>query len=204
MDIELTFINESQDENNSDVVIFQKNMAPSATKTVVAWTVIENAGKGWSHKFIYPMNFSVGATDSWGNVSDQFPAMNGQIWNVERSTSGDIIVLDPNPAATSTEVEIKNDLSEGSIDAQIYRDGRLLATQTGVAPQQSAVFGFTPTLWIGVVSQIGQGDIIDPILVADITTEISLLGITKANIVMTGGGVGSTATPFVFTLVPTS
>jgi hypothetical protein len=204
MTIELTFINQSYDQNNSDVVIFQKNVATDFEEIAVAWRVIKNCGRGWSHKFAYPMNFDVGAQDAWGNVSNLQPAINGQKWNVVRSTSGDILALDTNPASNFTEVEIRNGLSVGAIDAQIYRDGKLIATKTGVAPQQKATFEFKPTLWIGVVSQIDEGTIMNSAILSDINTEISLLGIQKANIIMTGGGVGSSATPFVFTLVPTS
>jgi hypothetical protein len=204
MDIEITFINNSYDENNSNVVIFQKNVATNFEEIAVAWRVIENCGRNWSHKFTYPMNFYVGAMDSWGNVSNLQAAVNGQKWDVVRSTSGDILTLDPNPASSFTEVEIKNCLSMGSVDAQIYKDGKLLATKTGVSPQQKAVFEFKPTIWVGVVSEIEEGDIMNSAILSDINTEISLLGITKANLVMTGGGVGSSATPFTFTLVPTA
>jgi len=204
MDIEITFINQSYDENNSNVVIFQKNVATNFEEIAVAWRVIENCGRNWTHKFKYPMNFTVGAQDSWGNISDLQPAINGQKWNIVRSTSGDVLSLDSNPASSLNEVEVKNCLAVGAIDAQIYKDGKLLATKTGVSPQQKAVFEFKPTIWAGVVSEIEEGDIMNSAILSDINTEISLLGITKANLIMTGGGVGSSATPFKFTLVPTA
>lgn len=204
MDIEITFINQSYDENNSNVVIFQKNVATSFEEIAVAWRVIENCGRNWTHKFKYPMNFTVGAQDSWGNVSNLQLAENGQKWDVVRSTSGDVLVLDSYPASSMTEVEIKNCLVQGAVNAQIYKDGKLLATKTGVSPQQKAVFEFKPTIWVGVVSQIEEGEIMNSAILSDINTEISLLGITKANLIMTGGGVGSTAVPFKFTLVPTA
>ena len=204
MDIEITFINQSYDANNSDVVIFQKNVATNFEEIAVAWRVIQNCGRNWSHVFTYPMDFYVAAQDSWGNVSDLQLAENGQKWNVVRSTSGDVLTLDSTPASSMTEVEIKNCLSAGSIDAQIYKDGRLLSTKTGVSPQQKGVFEFKPTIWVGVVSEIEEGDIMNSAILSDINTEISLLGITKANLIMTGGGVGSSAIPFKFTLVPTA
>ena len=37
-------------------------------------------------------------------------------------------------------------------------------------------------------------------ILSDINTELSLLGIQSADIVMTGGGAGPQATPFEFTL----
>jgi hypothetical protein len=204
MDIEITFINNSYDANNSDVVIFQKNVATNFEEVAVAWTVIQNCGRNWSHRFTYPMDFYVGAQDSWGNVSDLQLAENGQKWNVVRSTSGDVLTLDSAPASSMTEIEVKNCLSMGSVDTQIYKSGKLLATKTGVSPQQKGVFEFKPTIWVGVVSEVEEGDIMNSAILSDINTEISLLGITKANLIMTGGGVGSTAIPFKFTLVPTA
>ena len=204
MDIEITFINQSYDQNNSDVVIFQKNVATNFEEIAVAWQVIKNCGLNWSYTFTYPMNFTIGAQDSWGNVSNQLPATNGQKWDVVQSTSGDILSLDSAPASSLTEVEIKNCLGVGSVDAQIYKSGKLLATKTNVAPQQKAVFEFKPTIWVGVVSQVVQGQVMNSAILSDINTEISLLGITKANLIMTGGGKGNTAVPFQFTLVPTA
>ena len=89
------------------------------------------------------------------------------------------------------------------MDAQIYRDGNLLATQT-ISPQQKAVFEFEPILHVGVVDQLEEGDVINSDLLANITQQFSLLGITKADLIMTGGGTGADATPFKFELVPTS
>lgn len=204
MDIDITFINNSEDMNNSEVVIFQKNVATNFEEIAVAWRVIKNCGRNWTHQFAYPMDFEVAAADSYGNVSDKQNAENGQKWDVVYSNSGDVLQLDNNPASSYTEVEVKNTLSTGSIDAQIYKDGKLLATKTGVSPQQKATFEFKPTIWVGVVSQVAQGSIMNSAILSDINTEISLLGITSANLIMTGGGTGPKATPFKFTLEPTS
>lgn len=203
MDIELTFINQSDDVNNSSILIFQKNMA-GANEQPIAWTVIENCGKGWKHPFKYPLSSYISVKDSWGNVSDLQPAENGQTWQVVKSPSGNVLSLDTQSSAGADKIEVKNGLSMGSIDAQIYKDGRLLATRTGLDPQQSALFGFNVTLWIGVVSQIEEGDVINSAILSQINTEISLLGIAKANIIMTGGGPGPDAKPFKFTLQPTA
>lgn len=200
MNIEITFVNESYDQNNSSIVIFQKNVATSFEEIAVAWQVIKNCGRNWSHKFKYSMDFMVGAEDSSGNVSDLQPALDGQKWNVIRSSSGDVLSLDPSGASSQREVEVKNFLPQGAINAQIYKSGKLLATKTGVSPQQKAVFQFNPTIWVGVVSEIEEGEIMNSAILSDINTEISLLGLTKADLLMTGGG----AYPFKFTLVPTA
>lgn len=204
MDIEITFINHSNDMNNSSVVIFQKNQATSIDEIAVAWTVIQNCGRNWTRKFRYPQDTFVAAADSYGNVSGLHLANNGQKWMVTNTPSGHEFSLDPTPASSPEEMEIKNALTRGSIDAQVYKDGRLLAVKTGLSPEQKAVFSFKPTIFVGVVSEIVEGDVMNSAILSDINTEISLLGITKANLIMTGGGVGPDAVPFQFTLVPTA
>ena len=204
MDIEITFINNSNDMNNSNVVIFQKNVATNFESTTIAWTVIKNCGRNWSHKFLYPMQFDVAAADSYGNLSNKPVAVNGQKWSVARSNSGDVLQLDTAPSSNSNEVEIQNDLRTGSIDAQIYKDGKLLATKTGVSPGEKAIFEFLPKIYVGVASQIEEGDTMNSAILTEMNQEFSLLGLSSANLIMTGGGVGPNATPFVFNLVPTA
>ncbi|WP_299766117.1 hypothetical protein [uncultured Dokdonia sp.] len=204
MDIEITFINNSNDMNNSNVVIFQKNVTTNFDSTTIAWKVIKNCGRNWSHKFTYPMSFQVAAADSYGNISDQQAATNGQKWEIIRSSSGDILQLSSDLSANPNEVEIKNSLPTSSIDALIYKSGNIIASKTGVSPGEKAVFQFQPEIYVGVNSQIEQGQTINAAIINDFNQKFSLYGLTKANLIMTGGGVGPTAIPFTFDLVPTS
>jgi hypothetical protein len=165
----------------------------------VAWTVIQNLGQGDNHPFTYPVAFTVGASDSYGNFTPQLNATNGQLFAMVLSTSGDILTL-KGAASSPSEVQVLNDLPQGAINANIYRDGKLLATKTSIAPGQKAVFEFKPTIWIGVASQIAEGQVIDSAIISDINTEISLLGVASTDIVMTGGGPGPDSKPFQFTL----
>jgi hypothetical protein len=198
-DIKLNLINHSNDHNNSSVVILQKNQATSYDELAVAWQVISNMGQGWNHPFVYPMATTIAASDSWGNFSPQLEASNGQQFSVVKDSSGDILRYSGSSAAAN-QMEVLNALQQGAINANVYKDGKLLATKTSVAPGQKAVFHFEPTLWIGVVSQVVEGQVVDSAILSNINTEISLFGIASADIIMTGGGTGPDETPFVFTL----
>lgn len=198
--IKLNFINKSSDTNNSSVVIFQKNVATDFEEIAVAWKVIQNCGRLDNHPFIYPMEFQVSASDSYGNFTPQLNAYNGQSFEMIKTTSGDILQLSTVPAVNPDEVELKNNLETGAISANCYRDGKLLATKTGLAPGQKAVFEFQPTIYIGVVSQVEEGDVMNSAIISQINTQINLFGINSADIVMTGGGPGPNSTPFTFTL----
>lgn len=199
MDIHLNFINDSNDMNNSEIVVFQKNAATDFDELAVAWLVIKYCGQGDNHPFVYPASMQVGASDSYGNYTPQIDAQYGQLFQMTLTPSGDRLEL-AGSGTSSREVQVLNSLPKGAINAGIYKAGKLLATKTSIAPQQKAVFEFKPTLWIGVVSQVEEGDVLNSAILSNIDTEISLLGIASADIVMTGGGPGSGATPFVFRL----
>lgn len=198
--IKLNFINRSSDTNNSSVVIFQKNAAEDTDALSIAWTVIQNCGRLDNHPFTYPLNFTVAAEDSYGNFTPQLNAYEGQCFEMIKSNSGDILQLASHPANNSEEVEVCNNLENGAISANCYRDGRIIATKTGLSPGQKAVFAFQPRIYIGVVSQIQEGDVMNTAILSEINTEINLFGIRSADIVMTGGGPGPSSTPFYFNL----
>lgn len=199
MDIQLNFINNSNDANNSQIVIFQKNMATNFDEIAVAWRVIQWCGQGDNHPFTFPMEMKVAASDSYGNYTPQETAQNGQLFSMSLTTSGDRLVQ-TGPGTSSTEVQVLNALPRGAINANIYKNGALLAAKTSIAPQQKAVFQFKPTIWIGVASQVVQGQVMNSAIVSSVNTELSLLGISSANIVMTGGGPGRDSSPFTFRL----
>lgn len=198
MDVHLNFINQSN-ADRTDIVIFQKNMASRSGNTAVAWLVIEDSVPGSHYPFIYSYTVEVTAIDENGHETRMIQANNGELYRVYSTSSGSDI-SEVAPVVNQASIQVKNDLQIGNIVANIYRDGKLLATKTAIAPQQKAVFQFNPTIWVGVVSQINQGEVINQAMLSDVITQISLLGITAADIIMTGGGIGPTAQPFNFAL----
>lgn len=199
MDIKLNFINLSNDSNNSQVVLFQKNVSTDFDELAIAWKVITNCGRGDNHPFVFPMQTAVSASDADGNFMPRKVAENGQMFSVTRVSSGNVLALSGR-SPSSREIQLRNDLRTGAITASVFKDNRLLAHKTGIVPGQKAVFEFKPTLWIGTASQIEQGMVMNSAVLSDINTELSLLGIASADIVMTGGGSGTSATPYVFRL----
>ncbi|HYW16012.1 MAG TPA: hypothetical protein VE891_07645 [Allosphingosinicella sp.] len=199
MDIQLNFINRSNDMNNSQIVIFQKNVASGYNELAVAWQVIQNCGLGDNHPFVYPQTMQVSASDSYGNYTPQLDAQPGDAFAVTCTGSGDTLARNGN-ATYPTEVQIQNGLQQGAINASIYKNGSMLALKTSIAPGQMAAFEFQPTIWIGAVSQVNQGQIMNSAIVETVNTELSLLGVAAADIVMTGGGPGRNSTAFQFTL----
>ena len=199
MNVALNYVNRSKGTNNPDIVVFAKNAATGFDEVAVAWLVIRNCGQGDNHPFTYPMAMTIGASDSYGNYTRQLAAQNGQLFLMVSSPLSDALTYG-GAASSNSQVELRNDLAKGAIDARIFKDGRLFALKSSVAPKQKAVFQFKPTIWIGVASQVEQGSVVNSAIVSSVNTEISLLGIASADIVMTGGGQGAGSTPFVFAL----
>jgi hypothetical protein len=198
--IKLNFINRSNDTNNSSVVIFQLNAASDFNETAVAWTVIKNCGILENHPFTYSVNFNLCSGDSDGNFTPQLAAFEGQAFDLVKGVSGDILEISQKLATNPKEVEVRNNLPIGAIDANCYRDGKLLAVKKGIFPGQKAVFEFQPILYIGVVYQIEEGDVMSSVIISQINSQINLLGITNADIVMTGGGSSKSTPEFHFGL----
>lgn len=197
--IYLTFYNKSNDVNNSQIVIFQKNVAANFDELAIAWTVIRNCGVGSYHPFVYTSDTMIGAEDSYGNFTPQMLANNGDQFHILRTSSGDELAY-KEMATDPNSIELANDLQQGAINANIFKSGKLLLKKSNVSPGQKAVFELKPTLWIGVVSEIDEGDVINSAVISSINTELALSGIKSADIVMTGGGSGANATAFHFSL----
>jgi len=194
--IKLTLVNQSSDTNSSQVVIFQKNEAVSYEEMAVAWKVIETHGSGYSHPFTFSPIPSIAASDSYGNFTPQLEATTGQQFSVQPTAAG-VRVVATGAASAAEDIELVNGLTQGAINACIYRDGQLLATMTGIVPGQKSVFRFNPAIWIGVASEIIEGQVMNSAIISNINTQLSLLGITEANIIMSGGGPDH---PYTFTL----
>lgn len=198
--IKLNFINKSADTNNSSVVVFQKNVAESFDEIAIAWKVIENCGRMDNHPFLYPMKFEVCSSDSYGNFTPKMTAFEGQAYEMVKNTSGDVLKLAEESATSPTEVEIQNNLLQGSINGTIAKDGRALAIKSNIVPGEKAVFQFHPTIWIGVVSQITEGQVMNSAIIQKVNTELPLYGLSSADIVLTGGGGGKDSSNFSFHL----
>jgi hypothetical protein len=203
--LKLTLVNDSSDANNSTVLVFQQNTVASLGEYAVAWQVIQNLGRGWSHDFDFDFDLEVGAMDSYGNRSPLITATPGQLFSVYSAPSGDQIKAKGSVPNNSTEIWIQNDLGVGATSSCIYRGGKLLATKAGIAPGQTSAFQFNPSIYIGVVSQwdVKPGQILNSAIMSAVNTQILLAGLTgQATIVMSGGGPGRSSTPFTFTLQP--
>lgn len=200
MDIRLNFINRSNDPNNSDVVIFQKNAAPDDAETAIAWHVIHGCSRGNNHPFVFTPVLHVSARDAFGNHTPQIATLTGgQSFAAIVTPSGNRLAR-LEEGAELADIEVLNALPDGKIDACVFRGGNLLAVAKSIREQTAALFKFPPTIWIGAVSEVAEGDVMTSAVLSTVNAELSLYGVASADIVMTGGGTGKGAEPLQFTL----
>ncbi|WP_411878059.1 hypothetical protein [Polaromonas sp. YR568] len=200
MDIKLRFVNKSSDGNKSEVVIYQKSVLTTMASLSVAWKVIRYCGRDCTHPFVYPDGYEVSISDEYGNFTPRLRAKNGQMLSLISTPTGARRLLYTGPAGASTELDVLNAMGQGAVDVCIFKDGRLMGAKTSVSPGQKAVFQYQPALWIGVCSEVVQGEPINSAVLPGINTELSLIGIASADIVMTGGGPGEGSTAYEFNL----
>lgn len=193
--INLRIINNSNDFTGS-VLIFQKNAGSSFDETATAWIFTENLNQSEIFSFTFGSELRISATDQFGNTTPSLLATPGNQYTIIDSGTGAEIITDF--SSSMRDIEFRNQLN-GTVTANIYRSNKLLASKT-VSSGQAAIFQFRPTIWIGVAAGLTEGQELDSSILSSINTEISLLGIDSADIVMTGGGVGPSAIPFSFSL----
>jgi hypothetical protein len=100
-------------------------------------------------------------------------------------------------AGEADRIEVRNNLQREPITAQLYKDGRLLAEQSGVEPKTTATFRFDNTLWMGITTDdIREGEHI-PAGQLKFVTEMPLEGFSRADLIL-----ANTGDEYRFRLVP--
>ncbi len=194
----LTFQDESNDVNDSVIVVFQQNENPDYNSEAIAWQVLKDLGKGMCRDVVYPYDLELRVQDYEGNYTCPPVSVSDGDFLKFVNASGHVLKKEAGQSSNPEEVQCLNALPTGSIDISMYRGGKLLDLQPNVEPQGMAVFRFLPKIYCAVVSNITEGDVIDAATVMRKAQEIPLTGISAATIRLTGGGKGASATAFNF------
>lgn len=204
MDTQLNFINRSLAGHTTEIVLFQKNVALEMSALEVAWKVIRHCGRDCSHPLVFAQGFEVSVQDLWGNFTPRLPAQPGQAFElVQGPVAGRQlrpVRREASAAQASGVIEVLNAQRQGAVDVCLYRGGMLLGRKTSVAPGQKALFRYPPTLWVAVAAEIVEGQAFQSAVLSEQALELSLMGVARADLVMTGGGPGTSARPYEFRL----
>ncbi len=184
--IQLKLINRSKDAANNNIVVFQKNIGDVRYPRPIAWKVFSNVPMGNQQSFNFPSGFQISAKDGWGQpITKAMDVSKGHRYAVCKDSFGGQIRKRGSSSHHRT-IEIANNLNKENILAELYKDGKLLAKRTHISPQDAANFRFKSSIWLGVVRQVNEGEIIPAKVLDDIQNEIHLKGIISADIVLTG------------------
>jgi hypothetical protein len=191
-------INNSNTVNPVPILIFQRNIATVFDEVATAWRYVEFLPYGDIYRFDFPGSLSVSFTDGFGNVTPTLSASAGEKFTLVESIIG-LEITRTGASSNPQIIELVNE-TEGIVTGNVYRDGKLLSRETNMRPGDIGSFRFQPNFWIGVAPGLTEGQTIDSTVLSIINTQISLLGVLSADIILTGGGVGPSATPFSFSL----
>lgn len=199
-DIKLNFINRSND-NTKDVVIYQPNIATmSYNEQPVAWKVFKNCGINEEHLFIFEWTVEVAIRNMFGEFDKFVEAPSGGVLEIVERNYNEQLLVSNRRTDNPSEFEVCNKLEYGSYGICCFRSDQLLAQRDDLYPSDTTYFRFPTGIHIGIVSDVEEGDEMEPEMAVTFETELNLIGITAADIVMTGGGRGEDATPIEFSL----
>ena len=194
----LRFVNRSLEGRPPNVVVWQRNDAPAAASTPVAWRVIRRCGYEWAHPFDLPDELQVRIRDHDGS-GRLIPAAPGAQIRCWTDRSGRRR-FETAPAGDPSILQIGNLTDRGAVAGEIWRGGRLLAVHPRIPPGALAPFRFPPSLTFSAVSGIDEGDPLTGRWLG-VATELDLRGVVRGEIMMVGGGAGASSKPLTFHLV---
>ncbi|BAY66773.1 hypothetical protein NIES22_69170 (plasmid) [Calothrix brevissima NIES-22] len=186
-DIEILYVDKSNDESNSTVLVFAKPTELNSNSFSQAWQVIENIGYNSWHKFFYTSNTEIQAL--WDNGrSGTFPieAVVGKNYSLKETPSGFALEEDGTSSAPN-QFSVTNQVSTpGGISVVALKDGKPIAIAYGVSREEKAEFEFNlqPKIYFGVVSQ-QKGDVVDSTVMSELK-EVSLEGLANVTVTMKG------------------
>ncbi|MGD9123869.1 MAG: hypothetical protein PVG60_02190 [Desulfarculaceae bacterium] len=194
----LNLVNNTNYTGNLELVLFQTNSASADKSSAVAWKVVNSLGMGCSHAFTYTSSMQARFTDSFGTTTQMVEAEPGQVFSLVRDETGENITY-AGQASNPARLEMNNGLETGTVDANIYKDDKLLATESQMSPGQAEAFLFNPVIWIANGFPVQEGQTVSLDSLSNITG-IPVNGIASADIVITGNGAGPDPDTFEFTL----
>lgn len=96
-------------------------------------------------------------------------------------------------ASPSTETHVHNNHDSYNMSVQVVRDHSVMDSKI-LTPGSIFKYKYRPNFWIQITDLESEGD------PSDANTEISVLGVKSAHVIVTGGGAGPSAMPYSFTL----
>lgn len=188
--VKITYVNKSVNQALPSIFVFTKNHLPSFNvyTDAVAWKVIDLVGRGSSCEFYYPLNTQVGA--SWNDHTHRTQLLDaemGKQFVVKEGNAGTVLEQD-GVAPQTTAIEVANEVKvNNGMNAQLYKDGKLLMQKNVVAYGHKATFVLHPKIYWGTASEIQEGEFMSSAVINSTHFfEQNLEGVTEATISLNG------------------
>ena len=188
-EVKITYINESENHDNPQIVVFSKNMFPTSDplEDLIAWYVLRDIGKGSSSSFVFPIESGVQATWEGCNKTRTLESEIGRQYTVEKDDTG-IVMVAGGDATDPKVIEVNNNVNVfGGIEAQLCKNGKVMMTKHLAGPGQKASFVLHPKLHWGILSKVEEGQ---PLNSAELNTddffEQDLAGVSEVDVVLRG------------------
>ncbi len=189
--VQLRFVNLSDDEGMSNVVFFQKNTT-AIHDNRVAWRVVRHCEHHDYCSIPYSLDTDINMVDWNANHSERLAAYQGNVFHIAPQGYGKYLSAMPLEGCP-TQIWVQNHLSQGAVHVNLYRSGCLVAQQRNVIPEQWAKFDLLHWLYVAVMPDVKQGEIIPSRFLSTSVAEFCLYDIVSADIIMLGGGCGKDA-----------
>ncbi|HEX6096875.1 MAG TPA: hypothetical protein VF432_11170 [Thermoanaerobaculia bacterium] len=176
--ISIRYENHSSD-TVSDVLVFTKNTrADLDALPPTAWQVISRVGYNGYHQFVYTIDTKIAVAWDGGNTGVMpSDTSEGTVWSL--TTVGNDYELQQSGLATLTnEIDVINDVHvDNGIAVTLLKDGKPIMTQPLVAYGEKAEFGLMPKIYVGLVSNIIEGETLKSAVMSKDFTMFDLTGL---------------------------
>ncbi len=197
--VKLKIINKSKSKEIPNIIIFQK-----FSQKAFAWQVIKHLDVENYHPFLYNFQLEIFTGDAWGNFTFPQVAQKGEIFEMRTTPTGrNILTKSSQEASNNLVIELKNLLRQGSISANLARNQQIIDKINIVVPGQKAVFAsLNDLIYFGVnpSKNLEEGDPLSLSFITDHTQSFDMAGLDSASIILTGGGEGTEAEAYKFTI----
>lgn len=180
MSIALTFINNSNDSQNTRVVVFTEP-PPAPGETAAAALLLELA-PGETRPATIALELSVGAQTSALLSLPLTVVKPGRRYDLRADTTA-LSLVDQGSAQVGNVVQVRNALAGQMATIVLYCDHKPVEQREGVAAEQSVDFACQPCIWIGASAVTAPGQLgVDTQPVA-----FSLVGVESAQALVSDG-----------------
>ena len=199
--IDLTFVNRSDCEEALDISFSSaRRYGDGSDKCDVCWLMLPQVRPGETRDFHYSLNQHVITVDTSGDYTARAEVKAGDVFALRMHNEESKGLEKIGENAASGHIEIRNDCARGAISVLVIKNESKLAQSVEFPPSTKVEFVVKPQLFVSVSTPVVEGRPVQSAWKTSVGSEITLRGIVHAEIVMTGGGLGPSATPITFKL----